>query len=106
LSRAGQLLPGLGWDSEKECAACAGGGDAGLTMCGNGMGESKHVVVHAKRDNLLVVPVFDPHTPAIKLDDAKQCAPLQEWGHSVGRSSVQKIGDLFDLERLASAKDD
>jgi uncharacterized protein len=24
---------------------------------------------------------------AIKLDDAKQCAPLQEWGHSIGRSS-------------------
>ncbi|MCA2247653.1 MULTISPECIES: CBASS cGAMP-activated phospholipase [Mycobacterium avium complex (MAC)] len=42
----------------------------------------------------------------IKLDDAKQCAPLQEWGHSVGRSSIQKIADLFDLERLPLAKRD
>lgn len=43
---------------------------------------------------------------AIKLDDAKQCAPLQEWGHSVGRLNVQKIGALFELERLASTNDD
>ena len=42
---------------------------------------------------------------AIKLDDAKQCAPLQEWGHSVGRLSIQKIAALFDLERDASVRD-
>jgi uncharacterized protein len=43
---------------------------------------------------------------AIKLDDAKQCAPLQEWGHSIGRCSLPKIGDLFQLERPASTNDD
>jgi uncharacterized protein len=42
---------------------------------------------------------------AIKLDDAKQCAPLQEWGHSVGRLSIQKIAALFDLERDTSVRD-
>ena len=26
----------------------------------------------------------------IKLDDAKQCAPLQEWGHDVGRQKSSK----------------
>jgi patatin-like phospholipase/acyl hydrolase len=38
----------------------------------------------------------------IKLDDAKQCAPLQEWGHDVGRLSIPRIADLFGLERLPS----
>lgn len=33
----------------------------------------------------------------IKMDDAKQCAPLQEWGHDVGRLNVRKIGELFGL---------
>ena len=42
---------------------------------------------------------------AIKLDDAKQCAPLEEWGHSVGRLNVQKIGALYDLERPAQTRD-
>lgn len=35
----------------------------------------------------------------IKLDDAAQCGPLQEWGHDVGRRSIAKIGQLLDLRR-------
>ena len=40
----------------------------------------------------------------IEPDDAKQCAPLQEWGHAVGRTNIPRIGELFDLEdfRLVS----
>jgi patatin-like phospholipase/acyl hydrolase len=40
----------------------------------------------------------------IKMDDAKQCAPLQEWGHDVGRLSVGEIGELFGLTRAPSSK--
>jgi patatin-like phospholipase/acyl hydrolase len=39
----------------------------------------------------------------IKMDDAKQCAPLQEWGHDVGRLSIGKIGKLFGLARAPSS---
>ena len=42
----------------------------------------------------------------VKLDDAKQCAPLQEWGHDVGRQSLRNVAQLFDLERLSSRDSD
>jgi uncharacterized protein len=35
----------------------------------------------------------------IKLDDATQCRPLEEWGRNVGRRNVAKIGELLGLER-------
>jgi patatin-like phospholipase/acyl hydrolase len=35
----------------------------------------------------------------IKLDDAKQCKPLQEWGHDVGRRHIAEIGELLGLKR-------
>jgi patatin-like phospholipase/acyl hydrolase len=35
----------------------------------------------------------------IKLDDATQCKPLQEWGHDVGRRNIARIGLLLDLLR-------
>jgi patatin-like phospholipase/acyl hydrolase len=35
----------------------------------------------------------------IKLDDATQCKPLQEWGHDVGRRNIAKIGQLVGLQR-------
>jgi patatin-like phospholipase/acyl hydrolase len=35
----------------------------------------------------------------IKLDDATQCGPLQEWGHDVGRNSVAAIGRLLEIQR-------
>jgi patatin-like phospholipase/acyl hydrolase len=35
----------------------------------------------------------------IRLDDSKQCAPLQEWGHDVGRRNIANIGRLLGLER-------
>lgn len=33
----------------------------------------------------------------VKLDDAVQCGPLQEWGHDVGRRAVGAIGRLLEL---------
>lgn len=39
-------------------------------------------------------------TRKVKLDDAKQCGPLQEWGHDVGRKSIELIARLLGLERL------
>lgn len=36
----------------------------------------------------------------VKLDDAKQCKPLQEWGHDVGRNNVELIALLLGLRRL------
>ncbi|WP_185934802.1 CBASS cGAMP-activated phospholipase [Mycolicibacterium hodleri] len=38
-------------------------------------------------------------TRTVKLDDATQCRPLEEWGHNAGRLHVAKIGQLLDLER-------
>jgi patatin-like phospholipase/acyl hydrolase len=38
-----------------------------------------------------------PQAEKIKLDDVKQCAPLQEWGHDIGRLNISKIGNLFGL---------
>jgi patatin-like phospholipase/acyl hydrolase len=35
----------------------------------------------------------------VKLDDAEQCRPLQEWGHNVGRKNVADIGKLLGLIR-------
>jgi uncharacterized protein len=35
----------------------------------------------------------------IKLDDATQCKPLQEWGHDIGRRNVAKIGRLLGVQR-------
>jgi patatin-like phospholipase/acyl hydrolase len=34
---------------------------------------------------------------SVKLDDATQCGPLQEWGQDVGRRHVSAIGRLLDL---------
>ena len=33
----------------------------------------------------------------VKLDDARQCRPLQEWGHDVGRRSIASTGRLLGL---------
>ncbi|MGA6163914.1 CBASS cGAMP-activated phospholipase [Amycolatopsis magusensis] len=33
----------------------------------------------------------------VALDDYRQCAPLQEWGHDLGRRSISRIGRLLDL---------
>jgi hypothetical protein len=30
----------------------------------------------------------------VKLDDAEQCRPLQEWGHDVGRNNIELITRL------------
>ena len=35
----------------------------------------------------------------VKLDDARQCGPLQEWGHDVGRRNIATIGRLLQLSR-------
>ena len=35
----------------------------------------------------------------IKLDDATQCKPLQEWGHDVGRKNIAAIGSMLGLDR-------
>ncbi len=35
----------------------------------------------------------------IKLDDATQCRPLQEWGHDVARRNIAAIGDLLGVQR-------
>ncbi|KZS71503.1 hypothetical protein A4G29_20365 [Mycobacterium kansasii] len=35
----------------------------------------------------------------VKLDDAAQCRPLEEWGHDAGRRHIAKIGALLDLQR-------
>lgn len=40
------------------------------------------------------------NTRKVKLDDAKQCKPLQEWGHDVGRNSIELIARLLGLQRL------
>lgn len=37
-------------------------------------------------------------TRTIKLDDASQCHPLEEWGHNEGRLHVASIGRLLDLD--------
>lgn len=37
-------------------------------------------------------------TRTIKLDDAAQCHPLEEWGHDAGRRNIPKIGRLLNLE--------
>jgi patatin-like phospholipase/acyl hydrolase len=36
----------------------------------------------------------------VKFDDAAKCRPLQEWGHDVGRNSIQLIARLLGLRRL------
>ena len=33
----------------------------------------------------------------VKLDDAKQCRPLEEWGHDVGRNHINAIQRLLNL---------
>lgn len=38
----------------------------------------------------------------VRLDDAAQCRPLQEWGHDIGRRSIGPIGRLLGIEPKAS----
>lgn len=33
------------------------------------------------------------HVRKVKLDDPKQCRPLEEWGHDVGRNKLAGIGE-------------
>lgn len=35
----------------------------------------------------------------VKLDDADQCHPLEEWGRDVGRNNITVIAHLFGLQR-------
>jgi uncharacterized protein len=40
----------------------------------------------------------------VRLDDAAQCGPLQEWGHDVGRRSIGAIGTLLHLARETTGR--
>lgn len=37
----------------------------------------------------------------VKLDDAAQCRPLEEWGHDAGRRAIATIGQLLNLQTPA-----
>lgn len=47
--------------------------------------------------DLSYLRVNNEQAQRIKMDDAQQCAPLQEWGHDAGRRSLREIASLFNL---------
>jgi patatin-like phospholipase/acyl hydrolase len=38
----------------------------------------------------------------VRLDDAGQCLPLQEWGRDAGRNHIRQIGALLDIPRQSA----